>query len=103
MTHQRARECRSGGKAWERNDMKSVYRVHVVMTYPEGHVFKTRQGDKIAGIAGKDHNVTMWEIVLATGCEEAMRAVRDKWAGTGADVKRIYSLNHIGDITVVGD
>jgi len=71
-----------------------VYRVHTVCTYPDGH-------PRLRGLAG-EHNVTRWDIVVAPGCEEALKSVRLHYEVDGAVVKRIYSCNHIGDVTVGG-
>lgn len=81
--------------------MKIVYRVHTVLTYPAGHPVHNK-AIKEAGQYWKDRevNVTKWDMVIANGVEEACAAVRKNYESDGVIVKRIYSLNHIGDVTL---
>jgi len=81
--------------------MKSVYRVHTVINHPPGSTIyesAKRQG----GEYWKDHDInsTKWDIVIAPDVETACAAVRKHHEAEGSVIKRIYSLNHFGDVTI---
>jgi len=84
--------------------MKRVYRVHTVVTYPDGHPVRAK-AIKDAGQYWKerDINQTMWNIVIAEGVEQACAAIRKHYVSEGVIVKCIYSLNHLGDVSIEAD
>lgn len=81
--------------------MKSAYRVHTVITYLSGHPIRER-AIRDAGQHWKEReiNATKWDVVVANDCEDALRLVRVHYSVPRVQVKRIYSLNHMGDITI---
>lgn len=81
--------------------MKAVYRVHTVVTYPDGHPIREK-AIRDSGQHWKEHeiNATKWDIVIAPGVEQACEVVRGHYEADGVIVKRIYSLNHFGDVTL---
>jgi hypothetical protein len=62
--------------------MMSVYKVCTMITAKAGNT------------------VTKWDMVVANGCEVARENVRLSYAGKGVIIKRILSLESIGDVTI---
>lgn len=78
-----------------------VFRVHSVVIYPDGHpvkeAMKARSGEYYRP---SEHKVTTWDVTLADGAEEACQKVRRHHEANDTVVRSIWSVNHIGDITI---
>jgi len=75
-----------------------IYRVHSVLRYPEYEVVS----EKIPR-PRVPHHCTVWDIVPACGVDHALDQVRRKHARERHPIVRIYSFNHLGDVTVRED
>ena len=82
--------------------MKSVFRVHSTVRYLPGHdIYEKAKRD--AGQywkEGREINATKWDIVTAQDCRTAIRAVEAHYDEPGTEVKRVWSVSHIGDVTI---
>ncbi len=76
-----------------------IYRVHSVVRFPEYE----KGGAKASDNARIKHVVTVWDIVPASDVDHALAQIRSKHMRDGHIIERIYSFNHLGDLTVLED